>query len=98
MFYREFKNQSCDYRSHNMIVRFHFYSISKEIAGIREMPLDVSNRATLGDALDALYATMPDLRSLSASCLFAVGTNYAPKETILSEGDEISMIPPMQGG
>ena len=81
-----------------MNVRFHFYSTSKEIAGVSELLLNVPDRSTLGEALETLFHRMAALRSLGSSCLFAIGTSYAPKDAKLIEGDEISIIPPMQGG
>ncbi len=81
-----------------MTIRFHFYSICREIAGASEMPFDLPERATLGTALDLLFHQNAKLGAVSPSCLFAIGTSYAAKDAMLSEGDVISMIPPMQGG
>ena len=81
-----------------MLIRFHFYSISRELAGQSEMLMDLPNGSTLEAALDALSDRLEVLRSLRPSCLFAIGTSYAPMNARLSEGDVISIIPPMQGG
>ncbi|HET6401131.1 MAG TPA: MoaD/ThiS family protein [Candidatus Kapabacteria bacterium] len=81
-----------------MLVRFHFYSISKELAGQCEVPLDVPSGSTLGAALDMLFDRMEPIRPLRSSSLFAIGTHYARMDALLSEGDIISMIPPTQGG
>ena len=82
----------------------HFYSIAKELAETASpsmraaKQLVIPERSTLEEALEILFREMPMLARIRSSCLYAVGTNYAPMNTVLSDGDQVSMIPPMQGG
>ncbi len=84
------------YRTVN--IDLHFYSISKDLAGQTTRSLAVPEHSRLEDVLDILFLEIPALASLRTSCLFAIGTSYASMDAPLSEGDVISMIPPMQGG
>ena len=81
-----------------MIIEIHFYSISKELAGASARRITVPTDSTLTNALDVLFGELPALAPIRESCLYAIGTSYAPLTAPLAEGDVISIIPPMQGG
>lgn len=84
------------YRTVNIDI--HFYSISKDLAGQSTRRLVMPEHSTLEDVLNILFLEVPSLVSVRKSCLFAIGTSYASMNALLSEGDVISIIPPMQGG
>jgi molybdopterin converting factor small subunit len=83
---------------HFVNIDVHFYSISKDLAGQATRQLVVPERSTLAEVLAILFLEVPPLAPIRNSCLYAVGLSYAPMNTVLSEGNEISIIPPMQGG
>jgi molybdopterin synthase catalytic subunit len=79
-------------------VRVRLFAIQRELAGTREVPLDLDDGATVGDAWDALVAAFPALAPGRASVRFAVNGSYADADTALTDGDEVAMIPPVSGG
>ena len=81
-----------------MNVTFHFYSISKDLAGTREMTIALPERSTLSNALEVLYLQMPVLEPLRNSTMYAVGLDYATLDSLLPPDSTISLIPPVQGG
>lgn len=60
--------------------------------------MDLPDGLTLAAALDLFYASHPGLIPHRATARTAVGTEYAPSDSILSPGNEVSLIPPVQGG
>jgi len=81
-----------------MNVTFRFFSLSKDLAGKKEMDFVVNENATLYSALDSLFQEIPALKQSHSSTMYAVGVEYAPPESPLHDGDIISVLPPMQGG
>ncbi len=81
-----------------MRVSFRFYSVAKDLVGVSELPIELPTGTSLGAALDTLITYIPALAPLRTSSLFAVGLDYAAGSTVIKEGDEISFIPPVQGG
>jgi MoaE-MoaD fusion protein len=79
-------------------VRVRLFAIQRELAGTREVPLDLDDTATVADAWTALVAVYPALEPGRASVRFARNGEYADESTVLSEGDEVAMIPPVSGG
>ena len=81
-----------------MKVSIKFWSYFKEYTQCAETTLDLKENATLGDAHSAVIDQFPVLVEMKSSTLKAVGVEYQPNDFILSEGDEISFFPPVQGG
>jgi molybdopterin converting factor subunit 1 len=65
----------------------------RELAGTGRQELELPDTASVGDVWAAL-----DLGAEPAGLLYAVNRGYADRETALSEGDEVALIPPVSGG
>jgi molybdopterin synthase catalytic subunit len=81
-----------------MHVRVRLFAIQRELAGRREVALDLSDGATIDTAWAALVARHPVLGSGRPSVRFARNGDYADPETQLADGDELAVIPPVSGG
>jgi MoaD family protein len=79
-------------------VRVHFYSYFKDLTGSAEVTEAVAPGARLEDLLQKLFIRFPKLASMQRSALVAVGVDYQAGDYVLSEGDEVSLFPPVQGG
>jgi sulfur-carrier protein len=66
--------------------------------GQSRLDLELPEGASLAQALAVVYDRYPVLRELAPSCMVSVGLDYAEPARILREADEISIIPPVQGG
>lgn len=53
---------------------------------------------TVADALGALVAVCPAVAPHLPSCRVALGVDYVTPEQPLGPGDELALIPPVQGG
>ena len=81
-----------------MRIRVRLFAIQRELAGTREVPLDLPDGATVADAWRGLVALHPGLEPGRASVRFARNGAYADEATVLNDGDEVAMIPPVSGG
>jgi MoaD family protein len=81
-----------------MKVRVQFYAQLRDLAGIRERDVDLPEGATVRDLLDELYAQQPSLRAHDKSILIGVGVEFVDRDYELKPGEEISIMPPVQGG
>ncbi len=81
-----------------MRVRVRLFAIQRELAGTRELGLDLPASATVGDAWDALVLRHPVLAPGRSSVRFARNGAYAAADELLADGDEVAMIPPVSGG
>ncbi len=79
-------------------VRVRLFAMQREVAGTRELSLEVRSPATVDDAWSAAVARVPALAAGRASLRFAVNGAYADPAAPLSDGDEVACIPPVSGG
>jgi molybdopterin synthase catalytic subunit len=81
-------------------VRVHvrLFAIQRELAGTRQVDLEVASPATVEAAWAALVERFPALGPGRASVRFAVNGDYADASTALHDGDELACIPPVSGG
>jgi molybdopterin converting factor subunit 1 len=79
-------------------IRVRLFAIQRELAGTREVGLEVPDDATVDDAWDALVARFPAVAPGRDFVRFARNGAYADGATTLHDGDEVAMIPPVSGG
>lgn len=79
-------------------VRIRLFAMQRELAGTRQVELDLPVGSTIEDAWRALVDRFPGLGPGRTSVRFAHNGGYAPAETPLADGDEVAMIPPVSGG
>jgi molybdopterin synthase catalytic subunit len=79
-------------------VRVRLFAVQRELAGARELRLELPAGAVVEDAWAALVRRVPALAPGRASVRFAVNGDYAEPATDLHDGDELACIPPVSGG
>jgi molybdopterin converting factor small subunit len=81
-----------------MKVHIQFFSRLRDLAGVPEVALDVPNATTAADLLEMLYERTPALRSWDKSILVGAGVEFVGRDYIVQPGDQMSIMPPVQGG
>ena len=81
-----------------MKVHVQFFSQLRDLAGTYTADLDLTNGATVSDLLENIYARFPALRSHDKNILVGAGVEFIDRNYKLKPGDEISIMPPVQGG
>ncbi len=83
-------------------VRLHIhvrlFAAHRERLGTDHLTLDLPDGATVEDLALALCRESPDLERTIDVARFAVNRQYAARSTILHDGDEVALIPPVAGG
>lgn len=81
-----------------MKVHLQFFSRLRDLAGISEMDLDMPDSSTAAELLETLYSQTPALRDWDKSILVAAGMEFVGRDYVVQPGDQISIMPPVQGG
>ena len=79
-------------------IRVRLFAIQRELAGAREIALDLPPGATIEAAWTALVERHPVLAPGRPAVRFARNGEYTDPETALGDGDELAIIPPVSGG
>ncbi|MCA9729917.1 MAG: MoaD/ThiS family protein [Candidatus Eisenbacteria bacterium] len=81
-----------------MLIQVRLFAQMRIEAEAERLELPVPEGSTVADALSVLRERHPRLTRHLDSCMFAVGLDYVKADRVLRSGDEISLIPPVQGG
>jgi MoaD family protein len=81
-----------------MKLHVRFYSQLRDLAGRSEFDVDLVEGTVVSDLLEQIYAKAPALRSHDKSILVGAGVEFVDRNYKLKSGDEISLMPPAQGG
>ncbi|MGZ8607734.1 MAG: molybdenum cofactor biosynthesis protein [Actinomycetota bacterium] len=79
-------------------VRVRLFAIQRELAGAREVPVELDAGATVESAWQALVERYPVLAPGRPSVRFARNGEYVDASEPLADGDELACIPPVSGG
>ena len=81
-----------------MKIHVQFYAQLRDLIGTRELEVELAEGATVRDLLEKIYTQQPVLRAHDKSILIGAGVEFVDRNYKLKSGDEISIMPPVQGG
>ena len=82
-----------------MVLRILFFSVLQDVVGCEELEFEAPGTVNdVGDLLDSLYQRWPSLRDWQQEIRVAVDLDYVGVGHPLKEGQEIAIMPPVQGG
>jgi molybdopterin synthase catalytic subunit len=81
-----------------MRVKVLFFGMLKDIVGLSEEQLNVSEGAQLETILNHYAGRFPRLREMASSIVLARNHEFSPASAPVSEGDEVAFLPPVSGG
>jgi len=81
-----------------MKIHVQFYAHLRDLIGMRELDVDLSEGATVRDLLNHIYVGQPALRSHDKSILIGSGVEFVDRNHKLKPYEEIAIMPPVQGG
>ena len=79
-------------------MKVRFFAQLRDLIGSDTLDVDLTNGATVSELLEQIYKRFPALRSHDKSILVAAGLEFVDRNYNLKPGDEISVMPPVQGG
>ena len=81
-----------------MKIHVQFYAQLLDLVGTRELDIDLREGATVHDLLAEIYVQQPTLRPHDKSILIGAGVEFVDRNYQLKPGEEIAIMPPVQGG
>ncbi len=79
-------------------VRLMFFATLRDQAGTRTAELELPAGATVAALRKQLAAAYPALARSVESALVAINREYADNETVVPDGAEVALFPPVSGG
>ena len=74
------------------------FAIFQEVFALPEIQVEVSAGNSVSQIFDHLVSQQPSLEKWRSLTRYAINLNFVEPDTILNDGDEIALIPPVSGG
>ena len=74
------------------------FAAYQEAYKVPEVQLSISPGTTVSQLLENIISQHPELKKWRNVTKFGINLNFVPPETILEDGDEVVLIPPVSGG
>ena len=81
-----------------MRVTVRLFARLRDVVGAGELARDVTSGASVGTLWRQLVVDYPGLAGYERSISSAVNADYAQRDHVLREGDEVAFLPPVSGG
>lgn len=81
-----------------MIITVRFWSYFADLAGCKQTSIVVDEGTTLDELHESICEKFPKLTAVKNSTLKAVDVDYQDGKFVLTDNDEVSLFPPVQGG
>jgi sulfur-carrier protein len=79
-------------------IQLKLFAVYQEALGLSEIQQQLPIGTTAIQALDQLIAQYPDLARWRSITRLGVNLNFVEPDTVLQDGDELVLIPPVSGG
>ena len=81
-----------------MTVTIKLFAILRDKAGVAEMSLKISEGATVAEVIELILRQHPELAPFANRVAYAVNLSRVDRQTVLKDGDEVALLPPVSGG
>lgn len=81
-----------------MRVTVKLFARLRDIAGVSELTREVTPGTTVRGLWQELATDYPEIASYERSISTAVNADYARRDHVLTDGDEVAFLPPVSGG
>ena len=99
--YREVKRYIGDcvqMRGENIRVKVKLFAVYQEVFGKPELDLELSSGTNVDEVLESLIEQQPQIEKWRDITRFGVNLQFVGSDTVLKDGDEVVLIPPVSGG
>ncbi|PZV14759.1 MAG: molybdopterin synthase sulfur carrier subunit [Pseudanabaena sp.] len=84
--------------SEDIQITVKLFAIFQEVLATNEMQIKLASGTSVVQIFDRLVNQHPHLEKWRSLTRYAVNLNFVEPQTILKNGDEVALIPPVSGG
>lgn len=81
-----------------MRIKVKFFASYREAIGRAGLDVEVKDDTNISGLLEQLKQDHPGLGALTENLIVSVNREYASYDTILKDGDDVALLPPVSGG
>ncbi len=81
-----------------MKIKLRFFGQLKELTGTEEAEIQIKENTRVEDLIWLLGERYPNIREFLNHVSFSIDNEYASKDTVLADNNEVGLLPPISGG
>jgi len=85
-------------REEKIQVKVKLFAVYQEVFGTSDLDLELLPETTVGEILQSLIDRQPQIEKWREVTRFGVNLQFVESDTVLKDGDEVVLIPPVSGG
>ena len=74
------------------------FAVYQDVLGCPDMTMELPETTTVGELCDRICSQYPDLKQWRGLTRFGINLQFVEADTLLKDGDEVVLIPPVSGG
>ena len=79
-------------------IKILYFAFIKELTGVRTDTMKLPDGSTINNLLTNILDIYPQINNLLKTIKVSVNYKVVDKNTILKDGDEVALLPPVSGG
>ena len=84
--------------NNQIAIKVKLFAVYQEVFDTSELTLKLAENSTANDVLNSLIAQRPQLEKWRDITRFGINLKFVEADTLLQNGDEVVLIPPVSGG
>jgi molybdopterin synthase sulfur carrier subunit len=84
--------------SEDIQITVKLFAIFQEVFATDQIQINLKSGTSVSQIFDRIVSQHPHLEQWRSLTRYAVNLNFAEPQTILKNGDEVALIPPVSGG
>lgn len=84
--------------NNQVTIKVKLFAVYQEAFDTSELTLNLAENSTVNDVLNSLIAQKPQLEKWRDITRFGINLKFVEADTLLQNGDEVVLIPPVSGG
>ncbi len=81
-----------------MHIAVRLFSHLRDLAATEQITIELPEGSRVSDLLASVYREFPALAAADKTILVAAGVEFVQRDHALKQGEEIALMPPVQGG
>ena len=81
-----------------MKIELLFFASARDLSGASQATIELPDGSDVAALVQHVVGQFTNLEPVAASARFARNEEFVPRDTTLTDGDEVAWLPPMSGG
>jgi MoaD family protein len=79
-------------------IRLKFFALYRDVVGKSQVDMEIDDGWKVKDLVEKVLEDFPAMKKFRDDIIVSVNRNYSSDDTLINEGDDVAIFPPVGGG